>query len=240
MKLEDMNNDMKTYLAWVKSYFNWAATQWEWGVNADKVVGYIQEHNCWPDYYKYLFKGIETDDLVALDFGCGLGRSIVQYRNDFKRIDGVDISSNNLLNARIYCERSESGCNPNLYETDGVNLPVDNESYDVVYSVICLQHVPVYDIRFGIFEEAYRVLKPNGYLCFQMGYGRKLTHQSVGYYDNYYLGGTNGGCDVTITNVNDLKDDLIDKLNFRNFKSYIRPTGPNDTHENWVWVQVQK
>lgn len=240
MKIEDMNDSLKEYLLTTKNYFNYAASQWSWGINADKVVGYINEHNVWSDYYKYLFKDIETDNMTALDFGCGLGRSIVQYRNDFKQIDGVDISSKNLENARIYIEKTESRCNPNLYETDGINIPVPNESYDLVYSVICLQHIPIYDARFFIFEEIYRVLKPGGYFCFQMGFGKKLSHRSASYYDNVYNGGTNGSCDVEIRDPADVKDDLVNKLKFSSFKFYIRPTGPNDAHENWIWIQAQK
>ena len=36
------------------------------------------------------------------------------------------------------------------------------------------------------------------------------------------------------------KDDLINKIGFKNYKSDLRPTGPGDNHRQWIWVQTEK
>ena len=132
--------------------------------------------------------------------------------------------------------------NSNLYLCDGKSIPIDNDSYDVVFSVICLQHIACYDIRFSIFSNIKRVLKPDGYFCFQMGLGGRPNHNNTAnYYENAFdATSTNSDHDVSVENEDYLKDDLLNKLGFKNYQSDIRPTGPGDSHANWIWVQVQK
>jgi hypothetical protein len=74
-----------------------------------------------------------------------------------------------------------------------------------------------------------------------MGYGGKGEIPVAGYYDNNYdARSTNGHSDVSIVDEQDLKEDLMNKIGFINYKSDIRDTGPGDNHKNWIWVQVQK
>lgn len=48
----------------------------EWGVNnRDPVVGGFDAHNSWEEY-DTLFEGIDTSNMVALDFGCGPGKGV--------------------------------------------------------------------------------------------------------------------------------------------------------------------
>ena len=66
---------------------------------------------------------------VALDFGCGLGRSIKLYKQ-FKRIDGADISQRYI----DYCK--ENFKSSRFYLTNGIDLkPIWKDRYDVVFSV---------------------------------------------------------------------------------------------------------
>ena len=159
---------------------------------------------------------------------------------DPDRIDGVDISPYNLEKANQNIEKNlPPDKQSRLILCDGKSIPVEDESYDVVFSVICFQHICCYDVRLRIFKEVKRVLKPDGYFCFQMGYGNKKSAAS--YYENIFdAKETNGGHDVSITDEDQLKGDLIDMLKFRNYKSDIRSRGPGDTHPKWIWVQVQK
>ena len=64
----------------------------------DFVVGSYDKQNKWEDYDKYLMKYIDESfqEKIALDFACGPGRNIVKYNKWFKRIDGCDISENNI------------------------------------------------------------------------------------------------------------------------------------------------
>jgi ubiquinone/menaquinone biosynthesis C-methylase UbiE len=231
--------NIQKYINMQKSVYEQEANQWSLD-NKDPVVGSYNDHNNWADYDTYLFRDVDTTGMIALEYGCGPGRNLIKFNNRFTRIDGVDIANNNLEKAKINLAHNNIS-NFNLYLCDGQSIPVNDELYDVVFSVICLQHIACYDVRFNIFKEIYRSLKPGGYFCFQMGYGGKAHPPSVGYYDNVYdAQGTNGACDVSVTDETTLINDLVDKLSFTNYKSDIRPTGPGDGHTNWIWVQVQK
>lgn len=206
----------------------------------DPVVGSYDAHNKWKDYDTYLFKDFDTTNLVALEYGCGPARNLIEFQDRFARVDGIDIAQTNLDKAIINLENA--GVKEyNLFHTSGDNLDaVGSESYDVVFAVICFQHICVYEIRDSIIKDIYRVLKPNGYLCFQMGFGGKDGIPTAGYFDNIYdATTTNGHADVSITDENDVKNHL-EGIGYKNYKSDIRPTGPGDNHKNWIWIQVQK
>lgn len=211
-----------------------------WSISdRDHVVGSFDQHNQWGDY-EYLFR--DVDNLInkkALDFGCGPGRNLVKYSDRFKQLDGIDISKVNINNAKTWIVFNNKKI-PNLYINNGVDLqPIEDNTYDLVMSTICFQHICVYDIRFNILREIYRILKPKGRITFQMGFGEP-SPQTVGYYDNFFeANGTNRTCDTSIKDENQVKNDLY-KIGFVDFKFYIRPTGPGDIHPNWIFFSAEK
>ena len=231
---------MNTYTVMQKNSYEQEATRWDLN-NLDPVVGSFHAHNNWKDY-EYLFKDIsDLNNKIVLDFGCGPGRNIVKYKNQFLKIDGVDIGENNLKNAKLWIEHNNFDVNSvDLILCNGVDLQnIEDSKYDIVMSTICMQHICVHEIRFNYFKEFYRVLKPNGYITFQMGYGTARP-KSVDYYaNNYDVFGTNGECDTQVTDPKQLETDLL-KIGFTNFNYYIRPTGPGDLHSNWIFFNAQK
>jgi len=235
-----MSKNKYDYLKMQNKYYDEYASQWSLDFR-DPVVGSYDAHNAWGDYDQYLFRDFDTSGLTALEYGCGPGRNLVKFSDRFASIDGIDISPINIEKAKI--NLAHNGIhNSKLYVTSGDNLSmIPNEEYDVVFAVICFQHICVHKIRLLIMQDIWRVLKYGGKLCFQMGFGGKDGISTAGYYDNNYdAGSTNGHADVSIENEADLIDDLLNKIGYKNYKSDIRPTGPGDNHRNWIWVQVEK
>lgn len=207
--------------------------------NRDPVVGSFDKHNDWQDYDDFLFKDLDTSNALALDFGCGPGRNIVKFANRFKKIHGVDLSDINLTNAKLWLQHNNIP-QTTFFKNDGKDLSnIGSNTYDVVFSTICMQHICVHEIRCSLFSEFYRVLVTGGSICLQMGYGN--SHPStVGYFENNYDATvTNSGCDTRVESPDELKSDL-DKIGFTNFSYDIRPVGPGDMHSNWIFFRATK
>jgi len=236
-----MIHGASNYTEMQKKYYEDDASHWS-TENRNPVVGSFDGHNAWKDYDDFLFKDINGDlsRKEMLDFGCGPGRNIVKYSKFFKRIDGVDISSNNIKNARIWMDKN--GCaDGDLFLCDGASLKeIKSEQYDIVMSTICFQHICVYDIRKSYLNDFFRVLRKGGSLTMQMGFGGKEGYAWAKYKENACQAkATNGYFDVSIDNVEELKLDLIDS-GFNKFVYYLRPTGPGDNHKNWIFFSASK
>jgi len=232
---------MKTiedYLNMQKSQYEYDAAQWSLD-NRNPVVGSYDQHNSWEDYDVVLFRNIDTKQMTALEYGCGPARNIIKFSNRFKKIDGVDIAAGNLEKAKINLQKHNIA-NYDLFQCDGKSIPAKDEIYDLVFSVICLQHIASYSIRYSIFNEVFRVLNKGGYFCFQMGFGGKKNIPTTDYYSNdYHAQATNGAHDVSVTDPSQLQKDLME-IGFSVFEHEIREVGPGDNHKNWIWVRVKK
>lgn len=218
-------------------FYNYEASTWS-EQNREPVVGSFDAHNNWPDY-ELLFQKIDNQtEKIGLDFACGPGRNIVKYSRRFKRLDGVDISPVNIEKAKLYSQNYD--ITPNLFVSNGVNIDVvPSDTYDFVMSTIALQHICVYDIRYSIMSDIFRVLKDGGIFTAQMGFGSPSA-QTVGYYENYYdATGTNRRCDVCIENIEQLENDLT-KIGFKDFNYTITKVGPGDFHPNWIFFNCKK
>jgi len=209
------------------------------------MVQGLMDHNDHLDYEIYLWKDIsDWKSKIVLDFGCGPGRNLIKYHDRFQQIDGVDIAQQNLEIAQRWIKGSGLDLrNFKLIKNNGIDLKeIEDESYDVVMSTICLQHISVYEIRFNLLKEFYRVLRPNGYITLQLLLSSDKPG-TVKYYDNHYdAQGTNGAADCVVENIEYVKDDL-EKNGFGMFHSYVRPTaikGRPSMDNEWLFVNAQK
>lgn len=205
------------------------------------------EHDKNTEYWNILLKEITQSpenwsNKTALDVGCGWGRNIRNlYKiTDWEFVDGVDISETNILNSKLYLSKLYNTGNKkyNLFVNNGVDLQtIDSNRYNFVMSTITFQHICVYEIRYNLLAEIYRVLKAGGLFSLQMGFGHKIN--SVSYYDNFYNAtGTNSNMDTRIE-----KDEyIINDLKQIGFKSITTEFGnPHyDSHEKWIFIKAYK
>jgi SAM-dependent methyltransferase len=206
------------------------------------------EHNENPDYFDVLLKEVTSapknwEDKVALDFGCGKGRNVVNLFDlaKWKKVDGVDISKDNIN----YCNENYKDLKSTFYKNSGSDLSdISSNFYDFVMSTIVFQHIPVREVRVNLKKEIYRTLKCGGIFSFQMGHGKQIlkskNHSS--YLDNAYsANGSNGMCDVQITpeTEKDLIKDL-EEIGFENIEFFVKPSFSDDSHENWIYVSCKK
>jgi SAM-dependent methyltransferase len=210
-------------------------------ISGDFVVGVWKEHDVWPDYNDYLMKYVPRDESwIAIDYGCGPGRNISRWSSIFKRMDGVDISPKNFENARIFLRDLPANKNPNLYITGGMDCgDAPKNSYDFAMSTICMQHICVYDVRYSILRSLFECLKPGGRISIQMGYGVP-SPSTVDYHANFVEAtDTNRAADVAIASPDQVCSDL-ERIGFVGFEHWIRPTGPGDSHPNWIFFTAVK
>jgi len=216
----------------------WGEEASRWSLqNKNPLVGWYNEHMADEKEGKLLFRGVQTHiGSHALEYGCGPGRNIIKFKDWFGRIDGVDISSEIL--AKLPANLAESQVQvPNLYHTNGHSLSMINSSiYNVVFSIICMQHIGCRDWRLELYREIHRVLVPGGYFCFQMGFGPGHPI-SVDYFHNYDETDTSHR-DTRVEDVEVLKKDLEDQ-GFVGF-DYVLTEPCHDVHPQWIWVRVQK
>jgi SAM-dependent methyltransferase len=256
MSHTNQNNDFTDapeYLSQNREFWDKIAKNWNTTDGINHVVGWYHEHNAWSDHNKILFDNITTKDALALEYGCGPARNIVKFMTPewgFARIDGVDIAPTNIEKAKLNIEAhgdrnyldefkdSEKDRYPILVCNNGWSLEIfaDN-TYDIVFSVIALQHVQKRSIRNRIFAEIYRVLKPGGWFTAQMGYGPGHP-RSVDYYNESdgYIDG-----DTRVEDWEHLESDLRVAGFGANptFSFSLRPTC-HDEHPQWIWFKMQK
>lgn len=211
-------------------------------IDGDYVAGSWRAHDAWPDYEEYLMRYVPRDaSWTAIEYGCGPGRNLRRWSSLFTRIDGVDISANNLANARKFVSDKVQGDKiPRLFLTSGMNCGDAPKSYyDFAFSTICLQHICVHEVRFAILRSLFECLKPGGRISAQMGYGSPSPSTVPYFGNNYAATGTNRECDVEVAKPEEIEGDLR-KIGFDQFESWIRPVGPGDCHPHWIFFTAVK
>lgn len=223
------------------------------------IVGNYEWHEAFP-YEQYLFYDQAGNPLVdfasakIIDFGCGPGRMVARARKLFNRVDGIDISEYAIEYAREHFKDSK------FYVSSGIDVGQTPENtYDIVFSTIAIQHIPCKTIRENIFQGIESILKPGGYMSIQVAYNptqqagvwsHDTEHAS---YDSDFWNAkaTNGHADMVI-NKNDLEKvqaDLekiydnvvlrlvnVDKLYANLNGTYHAPYWASD----WLFIQAQK
>ncbi|MES2854614.1 MAG: class I SAM-dependent methyltransferase [Bdellovibrionota bacterium] len=111
--------------------------------------------------------------LRVLDVGCGVGMTLRNLDSAAAELNGVDVS-------KASVERAKAE-NPaiQLFHYEGEKLPFADGSFDFVYTVNVLHHVPV-DQRQAFIGEMLRVTRSNGHVAiFEHNPINPLTRKSV-------------------------------------------------------------
>lgn len=102
----------------------------------------------------------------ALDFGCGVGRLTRAFATYFQECYGVDISDSMIAQAKVLNEAYPPCHFVSNARSDLRIFP--DERFDMVFSLIVLQHIPSQEVIRSYIAEFVRVLRPGGLLVFQL------------------------------------------------------------------------
>ncbi len=103
----------------------------------------------------------------ALDFGCGVGRITMPLSKYFRRCYGLDISELMIEKAKAF-SKGATQASEIVYSNDTNLEQFPDETFDLVYSIFVLQHLPQRYMLKDQIKEFLRVLKRNGLLVFQV------------------------------------------------------------------------
>jgi ubiquinone/menaquinone biosynthesis C-methylase UbiE len=99
----------------------------------------------------------------CLEIGCGAGRITAHLAHDFGTVHGIDVAEGMIQYARQHVP-----ANVSLHVTDGITVPIPDESVTGVFSVIVFLHFDRIEYAASYFAEMARVLKPGGSIMIQM------------------------------------------------------------------------
>ncbi len=110
------------------------------------------------------FAGTVKDKSTVLDFGCGNGRIFKAFQGRDMHYIGTDQSSGlietAITNHKTFVESGEA----QFLVTSGETLLFPDASFDAVFSIAVLHHIPSLEKRKALLAEFKRVLKPDGVL----------------------------------------------------------------------------
>jgi ubiquinone/menaquinone biosynthesis C-methylase UbiE len=99
----------------------------------------------------------------CVEIGCGAGRLTRFIADTFSTVHGVDVAEGMIAYARQHMPM-----NVELHVTNGVALPVPDESITGVFSVIVFLHFDRAEHAAAYFREMARILKPGGTIMIQL------------------------------------------------------------------------
>ena len=171
---QELNQLAKEFLEMTRQTYDRVATTYS-DVNGTKML------DSYRNMYDILFKTAEKElekpieDMEVLDVGTGPGRDIkFMYSKGVKRAVGLDNSEEFIKILKELQEKREIPKN-SFVKGDMLDIPFDNESFDIVRQNASLLHIPITtkgEMLDKAIQESYRVLKENGILFVSVKKGK--------------------------------------------------------------------
>lgn len=131
-----------------------AYNQWHKDISLNETNGKL--HLCrWHLEAYHSFDSIQNK--LVLEVGCGRGDFSIFLSNKGAFVQGTDFSASAIDIAKERGRTNQSMANFSVADAQQLNF--SNESFDVIYSCECLEHIPNPQ---KALDEFFRVLKPNG------------------------------------------------------------------------------
>jgi ubiquinone/menaquinone biosynthesis C-methylase UbiE len=109
--------------------------------------------------------GVNISRGKMLDFGCGVGRMTRAFSQFFSSIVGIDVSGKMVELARKF---NADRPNCEFVASAKATMPFADATFDFVFSVLVLQHLPKKSMILGYISEFIRVAKEGGVIIFQL------------------------------------------------------------------------
>lgn len=174
---------------------------------ADEESAFIQ--GAW-DFTLHIGEAIaqyikNPEEKTILEIGHGGGRILSSAARHFKQAYGCDIHHQNLLVKELLEKRGIH--NVELFQGSGSDIPLPNQSIDVVYSFIVIQHMEKKEIVEKYIEEIHRILRDQGIAILYFGRNAKNsfnTPSKLRYYLDCFLELWQNECTEKEVKVNDI------------------------------------
>ena len=142
----------------VGRYWNESADSWT--MLARRGYDIYRDHLNTPAFFAML---PDVTGLTAIDIGCGEGHNTRLLAKRGAQVAAVDISEVFLRHAKEFEQQQQLGIDYRL--ASAVDLPFPDSSFDFATAFMSLMDVPETD---RVLAEAYRVIKPGGFLQFSI------------------------------------------------------------------------
>jgi ubiquinone/menaquinone biosynthesis C-methylase UbiE len=173
-----------------------------------------------------VLKSYTNDSDRILDLGSGNGRLSELFSEMKIRYTGIDFSTELLKCARKkYPEKK-------FLLADALRLPILDKTYNIVYCLSVLHHIPSKEFRLKFLREAYRVLKPCGQLVLTVWNMQKIPLAKNLIMKNNFLRFLN----ISKLDYNDLFYPFKDQFGKIQAERYIHSFNENELKELFQFV----
>lgn len=145
-----------------------------WQLDEFLATGELEVARCWQTLDA---TAADRPGGWALDFGCGAGRLTHSLARRMDRVVGLDVSPTMLSLAARLCADVD---NASFVLSQAPTLPFADDSLDLVYSSLVLQHLPA-RAALGYIDEFFRVARPGGVVVFQVATRPRLSAKGLAF-----------------------------------------------------------